>query len=58
MPKSIKELKAALKQAMRRIGRERDKLRDLADEASSRSEDCQVAVDSLEDAVDSLSKYV
>lgn len=41
-----------------RIGRERDKLRDLTSELESILEDCDDAVANLEAAADAMSKYL
>lgn len=48
----------AILRAKNRIAAERDKLRELLDEANSIADDCDLAVALLDDAADTLSKYL
>jgi len=47
-----------LKEAMKRIGKERDILRNLIEDYEDLSDNCDEAIDNLERAVDALSKRV
>jgi hypothetical protein len=43
---------------MKAISKERDKLRDLESECAELAENCDEALDNMQDAADALSKYV
>jgi predicted nucleic acid-binding Zn-ribbon protein len=56
--KTAASLSRQIDACKRRIAAERDKLRELLDEANAIAEDCDEAIHDLEHAVDTLSKYL
>lgn len=56
--RTIVSIKRKIERAKVRIGKERDALRDLVDELDSLHDDCSEAFESLEVAVDALSRLV
>ena len=56
MKKSIAKLIQQLKRERERLGKDRDRLRVIRLEAGDSEEDCERALESLEDAIDKLSE--
>jgi ABC-type transporter Mla subunit MlaD len=52
------ELRAAIEDSVRRLGEERDRLRELVENAESVLESCGDAGDQIDRALDTLSQYV
>ncbi len=56
--KTFSQLKRAIDQQTKRIAKERDKLRELIEEAQAIAENCDNAIDNLERAADCLSELL
>ena len=58
MKKSAAVVIREIRQQMQRIGKERDKLREMVDEANSIIGTCGDALDDFEHGLDTMSQYI